>query len=96
MLVLTVFRLLSTTDAAAVFLFASARSRSSMVSCAALATSGFFLESRHPIATMSARQRAADNTESVFMYSPGVKAVRLEGQRPCQSGASEDMQLTRH
>ena len=43
-LVRTVLRLLSIADAEAVFLFASARSRSNIVSCATLATSGSFFE----------------------------------------------------
>lgn len=56
----TVLRLLSTAAAAAVFLFASARSRSSMVSCAMLAMSGFFFDSRQPVPpAMNARQSAA-------------------------------------
>ena len=58
-LVLTVLRLLSTAEAVAVFLFASARSRSSMVSCATSTTSGFLSDLRQPTPpAINARQTA--------------------------------------
>ena len=95
-LVLTVFKLLSTAFAAAVFLFASARSRSSMVSCVALAASAVFFS--FPQARLPARRRtgiAIENLGSVFIDLPEVDRIRLIGQRPCHTGALK-MQLTSH
>lgn len=67
--VLTVFRLLSTAAAAAVFLFASARSWSSIVSCATLATSGFFFELPQPrLPNSTARQTISEYLERVFIF----------------------------
>jgi hypothetical protein len=70
--VLTVFKLLSTAFAAAVFLFASARSWRSIVSCVAVAASTVFLS--FPQARMPAKRRAVTATEnlgSVFIELPG-------------------------
>jgi hypothetical protein len=75
-LVFTVFKLLSTAFAVAVFLFASAKSRSSIVSCAALAATGVFFS--FPQATLPARRRRAtaiENLYSVFIDSPGVDRI---------------------
>jgi hypothetical protein len=90
-LVLTVFKLLSTAFAAAVFLFASARSRSSMVSCVALAASAVFFS--FPQARLPARRRtgtAIENLGSVFIDLPEVDRIRLVGQRPCHTGSAGD------
>jgi hypothetical protein len=70
-LVLTVFKLLSSAFAAAVFLLASARSRSSIVSCMALAASAVFfsfLQARLP--AKRRRETAIENLESVFIDLP--------------------------
>ncbi len=67
-LVLTVLRLLSIAAAEAVFLFASARSRSNIVSCATLATSGCFFELPQPTPpAMNARQAAAGSWWRIFI-----------------------------
>jgi hypothetical protein len=95
-LVLTVFKLLSIAFAVAVFLFASARSRRSMVSCVVLAASAVFFS--FPQARLPAQRRsgrAIENLESVFIGLPGVDRFRLVGQSPCHTGALE-MQLTSH
>ena len=95
-LVLTVFKLLSIAFAVAVFLFASARSRRSMVSCVVLAASAVFFS--FPQARLPAQRRsgtAIENLESVFIGLPEVDRIRLVGQRPCHTGALE-MQLTSH
>src|SRR5678809_1155512 len=55
--------------AAAVSLFASARSWRSMVSCATLATSGFFFESPQPtLPSCRARQARTEYLERVFIF----------------------------
>jgi hypothetical protein len=89
-LVLTVFKLLSTAFAAAVFLFASARSRSSMVSCVALAASAVFFP--FPQARLPARRRTGtiENLESMFIDLPGVDRTPVSGQRPCHTGSAGD------
>jgi hypothetical protein len=86
-LVLTVFKLLSTTFAAAVFLFASARSRSSMVSCVALAAAAVFFS--FPQARLAASKRigtAIESLESVFIGSPGVDRITVNRAEvvPCR------------
>jgi hypothetical protein len=67
-LVRTVFKLLSTAEAAAVFLFASARSRSSIVSCATPAVSGVFFLSRQPrLPPTTRRETAIEKLKRVFI-----------------------------
>jgi hypothetical protein len=81
--VLTVFKLLSTAFAAAVFLFASARSRSSMVSCVVVAASTVFLS--FPQARLPAKRKAGtaiENLESVFIVLPGVDRIRVIRAEP--------------
>lgn len=92
-LVLTVFKLLSTAFAAAVFLFASARSRRSIVSCVALAAFAVFLS--FPQARLPAKSRTGtivvENLEMVFIELPGsdrtpvsrAEAVPYSERRGC-------------
>ena len=99
-LVLTVLRLLSSADAAAVFLFASARSCISIVSCPVLATSFALVSLRQarPPANM-ARKIAADKRECAFIMFAKRENRHLFGQTACHARsrlATKQMQLTCH
>jgi hypothetical protein len=90
-LVLTVFKLLSTAFAAAVFLFASAKSRSSMVSCAVLAATAVFFS--FPQARVPARRSkgmAVENLKSVFIGSPGVDRIPVSRAEAVPYGSAGD------
>jgi hypothetical protein len=89
-LVLTVFKLLSTAFAAAVFLFASAKSRSSIVSCVVVAASAVFFS--FPQARLPARRSgtAIENLNSIFIELSGVDRILVSRAEAVPIGSPGD------